>query len=255
MTPWSAYAEGHHVVRHWIAALPADAWPVSSVLPGWTVSDLAAHLVLTAEAVTALRAADRATAPMTLGSYLGRYEAVAAAIDESTRAVAGGPGRTVPEVLAALDSGIAAAGAVVDDLGDDQVVAARRGPIRLSDFLRTRVIEIAVHADDLARSVPGADAPALPRDTRRLAVRTLLDVLAEHAPGRSVEVRVPPFAAVQCIAGPRHTRGTPPNVVETDPSTWLRLAAGRVTWAEVVADGSVRASGERADLAGVLPIL
>jgi Bacterial SCP ortholog len=85
----------------------------------------------------------------------------------------------------------------------------------------------------------------------RLSVRTL----AQVAPGKAVEVRVPPFAAVQCVAGPRHTRGTPPNVVETDPRTWLELATGRVIWAAAVADGRVRASGPRADVSSWLPLV
>ena len=83
----------------------------------------------------------------------------------------------------------------------------------------------------------------------------LARILAGRAPGRSVELRVPPYVAVQCVAGPRHTRGTPANVVETDPVTWLELATGRLTWADALADGRVSASGERADLAGYLPVL
>ncbi|GIH78967.1 hypothetical protein Plo01_53960 [Planobispora longispora] len=92
------------------------------------------------------------------------------------------------------------------------------------------------------------------REAARLAVRHLLDRLAAAAPGRTVEVRVPPYAAVQCVEGPRHTRGTPPNVVETDARTWLELATGRLTWAEAMASGSVAASGARADLSDYLPI-
>ncbi|GAB2463840.1 sterol carrier family protein [Promicromonospora xylanilytica] len=86
------------------------------------------------------------------------------------------------------------------------------------------------------------------------AVRYTLEELADHAPGNSVEVRVPPSGAVQAVAGPRHTRGTPPNVVETDPDTWLGLATGAVTWADAVADGRVRASGERSDISHLLPL-
>lgn len=89
---------------------------------------------------------------------------------------------------------------------------------------------------------------------RRAAVRFTLEELADVAPGNSVEVRVPPDGAVQAVAGPRHTRGTPPNVVETDPRTWLELAAGALTWSDAVAAGRVRASGERADLADWLPL-
>jgi hypothetical protein len=93
-----------------------------------------------------------------------------------------------------------------------------------------------------------------PRPELRAAVRYLLDLLAGRAPGRAVEVRVPPYAAVQCLEGPRHTRGTPPNVVETDPVTWIRLATGRLTWAEAFAAGRIMASGVRADLSAVLPL-
>jgi hypothetical protein len=88
----------------------------------------------------------------------------------------------------------------------------------------------------------------------RSAARYLLLELERDAPGRSVEVRVPPVAAVQCVPGPRHTRGTPPNVIETDPVTWVRLATGRVSWDEAMRAGAVRASGPRADLAGYLPL-
>jgi hypothetical protein len=93
-----------------------------------------------------------------------------------------------------------------------------------------------------------------PKAALRTAVRHLLLVLEAAAPGRSVEVRVPPVAAVQCVPGPRHTRGTPPNVVETDPVTWFRLATGRLDWAGAAASGAVRASGARADLSSFLPL-
>lgn len=97
------------------------------------------------------------------------------------------------------------------------------------------------------------DAGADPeRAALRLAVRLLLDRLAERAPGRSVEVRVPPYAAVQCVEGPRHTRGTPPNVIETDPKTWLLLATGRLIWNDAV--DRISASGPRADLSAFLPL-
>lgn len=87
------------------------------------------------------------------------------------------------------------------------------------------------------------------------AVRLSLRTLEQIAPGNSVEVRVPPFAAVQCVEGPRHTRGTPPNVVETDPRTWLRLATGHLTWDEAVADGLLTASGSRSDVSAWLPLV
>lgn len=101
-----------------------------------------------------------------------------------------------------------------------------------------------------------SDAGAKPdRNTVATAVRYLLQLLAENAEGNTVEVRVPPFGAVQCIEGPRHTRGTPPNVIETDPSTWIALATGRVGWADALGSGAVHASGQRADLTGHVPVL
>lgn len=100
-----------------------------------------------------------------------------------------------------------------------------------------------------------AGGPAPERSVQRAAVKDSLAELAARAPGRSVEVRVPPFGAVQCVDGPRHTRGTPPNVVETDARTWLGLAFGRLSWADAVASGAVRASGARAGaIADHLPV-
>ena len=89
----------------------------------------------------------------------------------------------------------------------------------------------------------------------RAAVKHFLAVLTDRFPGKSVEVRVPPYAAVQCIEGARHTRGTPPAVVETDAETWLDLARGRLTFSEAIARGRVRASGERSDLTPQLPLI
>jgi hypothetical protein len=107
---------------------------------------------------------------------------------------------------------------------------------------------------------PAAVADALSRrgawtaDDLRLLTKHYLALLATRAPGNSVEVRVPPYAAVQVVAGVRHTRGTPPAVVETDAATWVALATGELEWADAVAAGRVRASGERTDLAAYLPL-
>jgi hypothetical protein len=94
-------------------------------------------------------------------------------------------------------------------------------------------------------------------DARALAeaVRATLRALAAAAPGRSVEVRVPPYGAVQCVEGPRHTRGTPSNVVETDPVTWVSVATGRLGWSDAVAAGRIRTSGNRTDLSRHLPVV
>jgi hypothetical protein len=87
------------------------------------------------------------------------------------------------------------------------------------------------------------------------ACRYLLEELSERAPGNSVEVRVPPYGATQCIEGPRHTRGTPPNTVEMNPHVWFYLATGQIRWQQALAEAKVLASGTRADLSEVLPLM
>lgn len=97
--------------------------------------------------------------------------------------------------------------------------------------------------------------PPPDRSVQRAAVRESLAALAATAPGQSVEVRVPPYGAVQCVSGPTHGRGTPPNVVEADPRTWLALATGRLEWADALRTGRLNASGTRtAEVARLLPL-
>ena len=111
--------------------------------------------------------------------------------------------------------------------------------------------------DAVAAVAPWLDGSVAEPDRAELAtaVRLSLRTLQQVAPGRTVEVRVPSFAAVQCIAGPSHTRGTPPNVVEAGPRTWLELATGRVSWAAALEQGRLAASGTRADVSAWLPLL
>lgn len=95
---------------------------------------------------------------------------------------------------------------------------------------------------------------ALPRSVRATFVRFTLEELATLAPGNSVEVRVPPLGVTQCVAGPRHTRGTPPSVVETSPAVWAALVLGACSWEQAVAAGVLDASGERSNLSTLLPL-
>ena len=126
-------------------------------------------------------------------------------------------------------------------------MAARRS----ADPVKTRAAVAAV-VDWLRDDA----APAPARAELAEAVRATARTLAALAPGATVEVRVPPFVAVQCISGPRHTRGNPPNVVEADPRTWLLLATGLLSLTEAVAAGSVQMSGSRAgEIAAVLPLV
>ena len=108
------------------------------------------------------------------------------------------------------------------------------------------------HVAEVLRALDGGTSPDFA--ALRGAARYLLYLLEARHPGRVLEVRVPPVAAVQCLPGPVHTRGTPPNVVETDPLTWVRLATGRLDWASAVRSAAVHASGPRADLAAYLPL-
>ena len=109
------------------------------------------------------------------------------------------------------------------------------------------LVEVVAALERVAGGTPG------PAD-RRMLTKHFLALLEAKAPGRSVEVRVPPYAAVQVIPGVRHTRGTPPAVVEMDAETWIALATGEISWPEAEASGRVTASGERADLDPFLPL-
>lgn len=125
----------------------------------------------------------------------------------------------------------------------------RPDPRAALDAAARALAELAAARDDVAPAGPA------PREAERRAVKATIQALAATAPGRSVEVRVPPHGAVQAVAGTAHRRGTPPALVETDPATWLDLAGGTLSWADAVAAGRVHASGERSDLSPYLPLV
>ncbi|MFE2059731.1 sterol carrier family protein [Streptomyces sp. NPDC056465] len=231
--------------------------PEQLALPGpgeWTVRELVAHMTMALEGVSrAMELPEPAGGPKPGTALLewpfstaGRARGIA---DGARELAAGHP------CLSALYDATAARfeELVPVTAAGDRLVSTPAGTMRLGDFLVTRTVELVVHTDDLHRAT-GLD---IPYDRQALAActRLLADALADRAPGGSVEVRVPPFAVVQCIGGPKHTRGTPPNVVETDPLTWIRLATGRTGWAEALESAQVSASGERADLAPLLPLM
>lgn len=245
------------LVRDWLAALDEDAFAAPSVLEELDVRTLTGHLVgVHSRAVAALRTPTRER-PVPVHELVRRYRRDAAAIMDWTRELTAD--HTGPELVRRLSAAIdELAGELDPATTRPKVIMTPRGPARTADFVATRIVELVVHADDLSRSLP--DRPPLQHHRPALAActRTLTAILAGQHPGRSVEVRVPPFAAVQCAigeAGPTHTRGTPPNVVETDPITFLRLATGRQSWADAVAAGAVTASGQRAGLEPALPVL
>ena len=240
------------LVLEWLATQPPSAWRRPSALPGWTVAELATHLTMALGVIPGVLADPTPDKPISVEKYVSGYAGAATQILE--RDVEGAAGRDPAEILADLYDRRAAAAAAIADPAPARAVRAPRGPIAPADFLLTRVVEMVVHADDLSRSRPDREPVELDRTALRLVTQACADIIATRTPGRSLELRIPPYAAVQCVQGPRHTRGTPPNVVETDPLTWVRLAAGRQTWADAVAGGTVHASGERADLAGWLPL-
>ncbi|MER7569174.1 sterol carrier family protein [Streptomyces sp. NPDC097941] len=239
---------GH--VREAVGALTPEQLALATRLTGWTVRDLAAHLTMAVETVS--RNLDREEPPaprLTLLEWPFATAARAGDIADGTRELASANpdldalyARTEERFLHALSA------------PGSRVLAARTGAMTLADYLVTRTVELVVHTDDLNAAVPGLD---IPYDRQALAActRLLADALAAKAPGGSTEVRIPPYAVVQCVEGPKHTRGTPPNVVETDPLTWIRLATGRLAWQDALEAAEVSASGERADLGGLLPLM
>ena len=226
------------VVAQWLAviaqvdAVPDDAYALPTRLPGWRVAELVVHL---------------ARNPTHLGRML--VGPPGPLPDEAE--VAGGT--TPVQLRELLAENVATATALLATLAEDRVVAGREPPCTVAAYLPSRCVEGCVHALDLAAAtgVPARND----RHAEGIAVRMTLGLLERTAPGRSVEVRVPPHAAVQVVEGPRHTRGTPPNTVEADAPAWLELATGRLSWAEAVADGRVRPSGVRADISPLLPVL
>jgi len=239
-------------VREAVSALTEEQLAGPSGLAEWTVRDLAAHVAMALERVSReleSPAPPGAKPQLTLLEWPFSTAVRAADIADDARAAA-----TARPGLEALyeETATRFTELVPADAGD-RLVTTRSGTMRLGDFLVTRTVELVVHTDDLHRAT-GLD---IPYDRQALAActRLLADALADKAPGGSVEVRVPPFAVVQCIGGPKHTRGTPPNVVETDPLTWIRLATGRALWTDVLESAQVSASGERADLAPLLPLM
>ncbi|GAA0624722.1 sterol carrier family protein [Streptomyces crystallinus] len=203
-----------------------------------TVHELAVHLALTVDAVA------RAVAePAPPAAELTLLEWPFAPAPDWERAAGQDLSTLYEEVAARAEAAAPPA----------RLVSTSYGAMSLGDFLVTRTVELCVHTDDLNAAVPGLSVP-YDRQALAACTRLLADALAAKAPGGSVEVRIPPYAVVQCVAGPKHTRGTPPNVVETDPLTWLRLATGRESWSEARDAGALAASGERADVSALLPL-
>ena len=164
------------------------------------------------------------------------------------------PARARRDPVVALREAVGAQAALLAGTGQDGLRAradrlldesAADAP---SDGLQDLLVELLVAGLDQRPPV------APDRGALRLVVKALAERLSASAPGRHVEARIPPYAAVQCVEGPRHTRGTPPNVVEADPVAFVEMCTGRLSWADAAADGRVRTWGDRADLSPYLPL-
>ncbi|WP_024285754.1 maleylpyruvate isomerase N-terminal domain-containing protein [Cellulomonas sp. KRMCY2] len=218
-------------LRPWVHGLEEDARELPSVLGGWTVEDLVAHLGRAMDALTHARPSAPGTVPLTLGEYVGSYPERAVEIAATTRELAA---EIRDDPLPAVDRRVEAALAqlaVLRDLGPDPVVQARRGPILLSEMVLSRLIELVVHADDLARSThrdgPG---PVLP-EALALVADALLEIAVDRG-GWNLEI--------------------------VDPIAWVRLACGRVPLtvdALAAALQPTYASDSLPDLGTVLPLL
>ncbi|MGK5497311.1 sterol carrier family protein [Streptomyces sp. URMC 125] len=240
-------------VRNAVHGLTPEQTARPSGLPGWDVHHLVVHIAGQIEALPRLLAEPppRAGVPeVDLSTWAVSTAGAAHELDEATRKHA----QAYDSAARAVDEAVEQLEPVLEEaVRPDVLLPHGFGAMRALDFTVTRLVELVVHSDDLTR----ATGVRVPPNRQALAatVRLLADALAAQAPGGAVEVRIPPFAVVQCVAGPRHTRGTPPNVVETDPLTWIRLATGRTSWAQELDAAHLTASGERADLREHLPVL
>jgi uncharacterized protein (TIGR03083 family) len=250
----TAYLGQQAALVTWLRARSEAEAEAPTRLTRWTVRELAFH---TTEVPRALTAAIEQEPPkeraQSIAAYTARWRDAAAQIAQRDRE--GAAGVSLAEIIARQEVGGAAMLAALDAVDADRVVAGRRGPIRVCDLLTTRVNELIVHSLDLSASLPEAAPVELDPKALGISCRMLTTILAERVPGRTVEVRVPPYAAVQCVAGPRHTRGTPANVVEVAPVTWVELATGRRSWADAVRGPALQVSGDRADISAFLPVL
>ncbi|MGW3137422.1 sterol carrier family protein [Streptomyces sp. NPDC001139] len=238
-------------VREAVHTLGPEQLALPTRLGDWSVRELVAHIGLCVDVVARLvDLPEPPKAEITVLDWAFGTAANASQLSEAAREIAG---RDV-DADACLTAVAERLSGTLAGNPDGRVLAFRTGALTLADLLVTRTVELVVHTDDLNAAVPGLQVP-YDRQALAACTRLLADALAAKAPGGSTEVRVPPYAVVQCVEGPRHTRGTPPNVVETDPLTWVRLATGRLAWKDALADAKVSASGERADLGGLLPVM
>ncbi|MFC7310149.1 sterol carrier family protein [Streptomyces monticola] len=238
-------------VREAVRALTPEQLAGPTHLGDWTVRELVVHIDMAVASIgRGLAGPEPARQEVPLLDWPFATEKFARAVAEGVPELAS----EAPDDLGELfDRTTARVEELLAATPAERLMQARMGAMTLLDYLVTRTVELVVHTDDLNRAA-GIDVP-FDRQALAACVRLLADALAVKAPGGATEVRIPPYAVVQCVEGPRHTRGTPPNVVETDPLTWVRLATGRTDWRTALDGAKVSASGERADLSDLLPVM
>ena len=236
-----------------VEALQPEDWASPTRLGDWSVKELVAHLAGNPWWLT--RCASELTnakAKVDAQSYFDTYDAGDVDRTAKNRAEESSPDYLIGMLRATTAEAIE----LIATMDPAQVICGGDAPITFADMTFTRVVEAVVHGLDLAAATGSFEQePA----ALKVVARWCAQRLERTHKGRTIEVRIPPVAAVQIAGpqgdGPRHKRGTPPNTVETDPTTWIELATGRVTWSEAVAAHRVSASGRLADLDWALPVL
>ena len=248
-----------------VRGLRAEDYDLPAGPPGWDVRLLTGLALFQLTEMGDRLARPSLARPVTLETYAAHLLATAPRRHEQAAAIAGrDSGPSLGQQLLARAEEITAA--VQGSL--PPLVDTGAGQLSLPDLLRVQVTEAVVYLNDVdgALAAHGGAPRPKQRGPVATAVRTLVDILAARAPGQAIEVRVPPSAAVQIgdpasATGvllaplPTHTRGTPPAVIEMDPTTFLRLMTGRLSWNEAMASHAVTASGQRADLSPLLPLM
>lgn len=238
----------------WLRTLDPRDGERPSIRRGTTVADIIRHMLLDLTEITQTLNRPTTARPATLATHLRARRSAAPHMQQLTRSTLGL--EQMPDLIRQLDR-------LTDDVEDilsDQLpetVDSLYAPVRPTDYLRAVCIELVGHCVDLSAAVPEHESLEIHEPALTEAVRGLAQVIASQHPGRSIELRIPPAAAVQIGdggPGPTHTRGTPPSVVETDPLTLLKLCTDRVSWQEALVANLVSASGAHADLSDVFPL-
>lgn len=240
------------LVVAWLQSLPYGEFARPSVVHGHTVKDLVEHNVYVLGDLTATLNQPSTSRPVPLATYLRHVRQRRLDIEhlhEGTDT----PERLVTQLETAVDEVLR----LLRRTSVPDLVGYREDSVRTIDVLRVATLGTVRAADDLTLSVPTVPGPQLVPSALAESSRLLAEVLSTRFPGQSIEVRVPPHAAVQVSdgSGPTHTRGTPPSVVEMAPRTFLRLGTGRQTFQEAVDTHLVQASGAHCDLSEMLPII